>query len=372
MQTHARQRPGLSAAQQTVLRDTGTLMSPAAALHYLRGQTTLARMQLHRIAGTVSPADAITAATRAAAIEQAPRVCTSSPKQTGCTLNCSQGHRCTCTGAPMPRLAPRATRRAPTRIEQRASDFGALDLLHQEHDATAGEVAEQMTVGDKVMARVYRWGWRIALVAAAAIWMTGCGGGAAPADRFEPALAPSAQQATAPAVSVLVVGDSTMTPYWPGERSTPDLVAELTGATVTNLAVSGSTSCQADLAAIRAARADVVVSNYGMNEAYGNSGAPRYSRDEYAKCLRDIEAAARDAGSALVMLAANPTLPSPGWDAARIDAYNATKRGTPGAYYCAQPSIRWTADELPDGQHPNARAKPLIAAALATCIRNAL
>lgn len=364
---------GMTAAQQRVMQETGLLMSHSAALHHLRNETALARMQLHRISGTVSPADAITAATRAAAIEQAPRGCTSSPKQTGCNTNCGQGRRCTCTGASMPRLAPRATRRAPTRIEQRASDFGALDLTHQEHDATAGEVAEQMTVGDKVMARVYRWGWRIALVAAAGIWMTGCGGGAAPADRFEPALAPSAQQATAPALSVLIVGDSTMTPVYPGEASTPDIVQQLLpGDRITNAAVSGTTACQADLQAIRTAHADVVVANYGINDAYGNASAPRHSLTDYAACLAAIADAARDAGSALVMLEANPILPSPGWNPARIADYNQAKRATGGAYYCAQPAIRWTSAELPDGQHPAAPAKPAIAAALATCIRNAL
>ena len=55
---------GMTAAQQRVMQETGLVMSHSAALHHLRSKTTLARMQLHRIAGTVSPADAITAATR--------------------------------------------------------------------------------------------------------------------------------------------------------------------------------------------------------------------------------------------------------------------------------------------------------------------
>ena len=197
--------------------------------------------------------------------------------------------------------------------------------------------------------------------------LTGCGGGGGDANELTPSVATQSRS-----MSVLVVGDSTMTPYWPGERSTPDYLAEMTGASVTNLSVSGTDACQADLAAIRAARADVVVANYGLNDAYGASGQPRHSLTEYAKCLDAIDAAARDAGSVLVLLAANPTLPSPGWDSARIDSYNQVKRATGGAYYCAQPAIRWTAAELPDGQHPNSRAKPAIASALAECIGRAL
>lgn len=299
------------------------------------------------------------------------------PRQHGCTLNCHQGHRCTCTGASMPELSPRPARSAPTRIEKTASDFGALDLLHKEHDATASEVAEQMTGRQKLLARAYYYGWRAslaALVFTGAAMLTGCGGGAAPADRFEPSLAaPAAQQATAPALSVLIVGDSTMTPVYPGEASTPDIVQQLLpGDRITNAAVSGTTACQADLHAIRTARVHVVVANYGINDAYGNASAPRHSLTDYAACLAAIADAARDAGSALVMLEANPILPSPGWDPARIADYNQVKRATGGAYYCAQPAIRWTNAELPDGQHPAASAKPAIAAALVRCIRNAL
>lgn len=203
------------------------------------------------------------------------------------------------------------------------------------------------------------------ILSAACAALTACGGGG-DAPEFTPSVAPQSKS-----LSVLVVGDSTMTPYWAGERSTPDYLAELTGASVTNIAVSGTDACQADLAAIRAAKASVVVANYGLNDAYGAAGQPRYSLDAYAACLAAIDAAARDAGSVLVLLAANPTLPSPGWDAGRIDAYNHVKRGI-GAYYCAQPAIRWGSAELPDGQHPNAGAKPAIAAALAACIRSAL
>lgn len=202
------------------------------------------------------------------------------------------------------------------------------------------------------------------IISAACALLAACGGGGSAVD------APDAR-AHAHGLSVLVVGDSTMTPYWPGERSTPDYLAELTGATVTSLAVSGTDACQADLAAIRAAKASVVVANYGLNDAYGAAGQPRYSLTEYAKCLDAIDAAARDAGSVLVLLEANPTLPSPGWDAGRIDDYNQVKRGI-GAYYCAQPALAWTSAELPDGQHPSKRAKPSIAATLADCIRRAL
>lgn len=204
---------------------------------------------------------------------------------------------------------------------------------------------------------------RSLITAAACALLAACGGGGAP--EFTPSTAPAAQAHAAP--TVLVLGDSTFTPYWPGERSTPDYLPW----PVVNRAVSGTDACQADLAAIRAARADAVVANFGLNDAYGANGAPRYSLDAYAGCLRAIDAAARDAGSVLVLMAANPTLPSPGWDAGRIDSYNAVKRGI-GAYFCTIPALSWTSVELPDGQHPSAAAKPAIAAALANCIERAL
>lgn len=198
---------------------------------------------------------------------------------------------------------------------------------------------------------------RVCTLAVCALLAACGGGGNEDAAEFVPALA------TKPAPSVLVVGDSTMTPYWPGERSTVDYLPWPSA----NLAVSGSTACDADLVAIRAARARVVVANYGLNDAYGANGSPRHSPERYSDCLRDIDRAARDAGSVLVLLAANPTLPSPGWDAGRIDDYNAVKRSI-GAYYCPMPALAWSSTHLPDGQHPSQAAKPAIAAALADCI----
>lgn len=207
----------------------------------------------------------------------------------------------------------------------------------------------------------------LATVAGAlAALLTGCGGGGGTeqAPDFTPA------SVSAP-MSVLVLGDSTMTPYWPGEASVPEMVRAATGWRVDNRAVSGSTSCQADMDAIRTARADVVTANYGLNDAYGLAGAPRHDMGAYTDCLERIAAAARDAGSVLVLVAANPVLASPGWDATRIDGYNAAKRGIGGAFYCALPSIAWSLETLPDGQHPNRRAKPDIAAALLGCVGRA-
>lgn len=207
---------------------------------------------------------------------------------------------------------------------------------------------------------IFKTASAIALLAA----LTGCGGGSEPAPDVTPA-------SVSRPLSVLVLGDSTMTPYWPGEASVPEMVRAATGWRVDNRAVSGSTACQADLDAIRTARADVVTANYGLNDAYGLAGAPRHDMGAYADCLERIAAAARDAGSVLVLVAANPVLASPGWDATRIDGYNAVKRGIGGAYYCALPSIAWSLENLPDGQHPNWRAKPEIAAALVGCVRRA-
>lgn len=205
---------------------------------------------------------------------------------------------------------------------------------------------------------------KTASAAALLVALAGCGGGSEPAPDATPS------SASRP-LSVLALGDSTMTPYWPGEASVPEMVRAATGWRVDNRAVSGSTACQADLDAIRTSRADVVTANYGLNDAHGLSGAPRHDLSAYADCLERIAAAARDAGSALVLVAANPVLASPGWDAARIDGYNAAKRGIGGAYYCALPAITWSLQNLPDGQHPNGRAKPEIAAALVACIGRA-
>lgn len=199
---------------------------------------------------------------------------------------------------------------------------------------------------------------------ACALLLAACGGGGG-----GEAEAPTVHIASQPR-TVLFVGDSTFTRYWPGQISTPDHIAQMTGARVQNLAVPGTTACDAPLAQIREAHADIVVANYGLNDAYGHGGMPRYSLDTYSTCLRAIAAAAHDAGSALVMLAANPILPSPGWDAGRIDPYNAVKRGI-GSYYCDQPALAWSFTYLPDGQHPSSAATQAIASALAICIERA-
>lgn len=201
------------------------------------------------------------------------------------------------------------------------------------------------------------------IASACAALLTACGGGESP--RVAPITQSASQQRT-----ILFVGDSTFTRYWSDQVSTPDRIAQMTGTRVQNLAVSGTTACDAPLEQIRAARADIVVSGYGLNDAYGNAGAPRNSLAAYATCLRAIAAAADDAGSVLVWLAANPILPSPGWDASRIHTYNAVTRGV-GSYYCAQPDLAWSLTYLPDGQHPSPAAIPAIASSLAICIERA-
>lgn len=200
------------------------------------------------------------------------------------------------------------------------------------------------------------------IACAAAALLTACGG---LADQ------PDARAHSAPG-TVLVIGDSTMTPVYVGERATPDYLADLTGAAVTNLAVSGTTACQADLAAIRAARADVVVANYGINDI-GNGA------EVYRDCMGRVANAARDAGSVLVLLQANRIVAGGQWSHARsndaIAVIEVEKRAVAvdtGSYYCAQPALQWSLDLVPDGVHPGAKAKPLIAAALAACISRAM
>ena len=205
------------------------------------------------------------------------------------------------------------------------------------------------------------------ITAAACACLVACGGGAGPDPVFV-----TSGSAQAHRISVLVVGDSTMTPVYVGERATPDYVADLTGAAVTNLAVSGTTACQADLAAIRAARADVVVDNFAINDS-GNSV------EVYRECMGRIAAAAREAGSVLVLLQANRIVPGGQWSHARsndaIAVMEAEKRAIAidtGGYYCAQPALPWSLDLVPDGVHPGGKAKPAIAATLADCIGRAL
>lgn len=220
--------------------------------------------------------------------------------------------------------------------------------------------------------RVPTWVKLAALVALIGLagGLTGCGGGGSDAVELQPAIAP---HAAAPApVSVLVLGDSTMTPYWPGQQSTPDLLRAATGWAIENMAVSGTTACQAPLDAIRKTRAGVVVANYGLNDAYGANASPLHSTDAYAACLQKIADAAREAGAVLIWMESNPILSNPGWDAERIKSYDAVKRSIGPAYYCAQPAVAWDMRSLPDGMHPNNTARPAIAAALAACILRAI
>lgn len=220
--------------------------------------------------------------------------------------------------------------------------------------------------------RVPTWLKLAALVALIGLagGLTGCGGGGSDAVEMQPAIV---VHAAAPApVSVLFVGDSTMTPYWAGQQSTPELVRTSTGWSVENIAVSGTTACQAPIDTIRKTRAAVVVANFGLNDAYGANASPRHSTDAYAACLQRIADAARDAGAALVWMESNPILSNPGWDAERIKSYDATKRSVGPAYYCAQPAVAWDMRSLPDGMHPNNTVRPAIATALAACIRSAL
>ena len=163
---------GMTAAQLAVLRSTGMTMSHSAAVHQLRGENALARTPLHRLVGTISPADAINAATRAAAIEQAPRTaCTGSPKQLGCTANCGQGRRCTCSGTPA----------RTGRLEAAMSDFGILDLAYREDsEPTEAEIDRSLTPAARVAAKVWPTVWRVFLGAFlmwVAMMIAGCGGG---------------------------------------------------------------------------------------------------------------------------------------------------------------------------------------------------
>lgn len=204
------------------------------------------------------------------------------------------------------------------------------------------------------------------IAALSACILTACGGGGG-TDSTAPDTAPAEI-----APSVLMLGDSTLTRYWPGAQSTPDHLQALTGWTVTNAAVSGQDACQAPLQQIRSTTALVVAANYGLLDAYGDAGKPRHTPDQYRICLERIAAAAKDAGAVLVWIQATPTLPSPGWDTQQIAPYDALKRQVGPAYYCEAPKISWTSAELPDGQHLSTPAMIASAAQIAACIKSAL
>jgi len=207
------------------------------------------------------------------------------------------------------------------------------------------------------------------ITAAACAALAACGGGGS-------ADVPDAQGLTRRAAeTVLVVGDSTMTPVYPGERSTPDYVADLTGAAVTNLAVPGTVACQADVAAIRAAHADIVTANYALNDAVRAEGR------QYEPCLRAIAAAAADAGSVLILVESNPVIEDSDpagwhvmseWGRQQLEAIKRRVAVDVGAMYCALPTRAWTYTDTPDRVHPTTRAKRFVAGAVATCIGKAL
>lgn len=218
------------------------------------------------------------------------------------------------------------------------------------------------------MARHCKTPLRTAWSALFAAALTACGGGS---DTYPTTAQPQAIQ-QAP-LTVLTLGDSTTTPVYPGERSVPGLLADATGWRVTNIGVSGTTACMADLPAIRSARAAVVTANYAIND----SAFETLPHDR--ECWDAIAAATKDAGSVLVVIESNPIAPGGQWSYSRDDAtrrqFEAQKQRfatDAGAYYCRLPAITWTLDQLPDGVHPGALVKPLIAARYADCIRRAL
>ena len=177
---------GLTAAQQAVFRDTGLLLSHAAAVYQLRGQTSIGRAALAEIFSTLTGPE----------IPQT-RTATSAPR-IGCTTSCTPDHRCTCHGGPLNGFEPKPANRSVSAIEQAVSDFGALDLHRDEDTPTAGQIAEQLTPNTARAASAWRWLWRaasigimVALGVTMASALTGCGGGGGDDQdaRIEPALA---------------------------------------------------------------------------------------------------------------------------------------------------------------------------------------
>lgn len=177
---------GLTAAQQAVFRDTGLLLSHAAAVYQLRGQTSIGRAALAELFSTLTGPE----------IPQT-RTATSAPR-IGCTTSCKPDHRCTCHGGPLNGFEPKPANRSVSDLEQAVSDFGALDLHRDEDTPTAGQIAEQLTPNTARAARAWRWLWRaasigimVALGVTVAGALTGCGGGGGDDQdaRIEPALA---------------------------------------------------------------------------------------------------------------------------------------------------------------------------------------
>lgn len=162
---------GLTAAQQAVFRDTGLLLSHAAAVYHLRGQTSIGRAALAEIFSTLTGPE----------IPQT-HTATSAPR----------------IGGPLNGFEPKPANRSVSAIEQAVSDFGALDLHRDEDTPTAGQIAEQLTPNTARAASAWRWLWRaasigimVALGVTMASALTGCGGGGGDDQdaRIEPALA---------------------------------------------------------------------------------------------------------------------------------------------------------------------------------------
>lgn len=202
------------------------------------------------------------------------------------------------------------------------------------------------------------------IASACAALLTACGGGTS----IEPGMA-TASAAPASQRIALFVGDSTFTASYHGESRTPDLVQ---GVIAVNAAVSGTTSCAADLAQIKSMHATFVIANYAINDSVA------LTSDQYTACMQQIATAAKDAGSELILVEANAIVPGGSWSAHHdqeavrsMEAIKVQIAQQVGAYYCRQPLIDWSLAYLPDGVHPGAAAKPLIAAAIAACIERA-
>lgn len=197
--------------------------------------------------------------------------------------------------------------------------------------------------------------------------LTACGGGGA-AGADQPTVHAAARPASAP--DILFMGDSTFTPVYAGELATPDYAAG--SKRYVNAAVSGTMACQAPLDAVRQYLPRVVVANYAINDS---ADTPL---DQYSQCLRQIATVTAEVGAVLVLVEANTIVPGGRWSYARsnevIATFEAAKQAVArdtGSYYCRQPQIAWSLDLIPDGVHPGNQAKPLIGAAINTCIERA-
>lgn len=365
---------GMTAVQMHVLQTTGMAMSHKAALAHLSAEAASARayhMRMHRLAGTISPEAAALAAARAAEIEQGPR-------QIGCTAACKRGQRCACLGAPRPELSPRPARTAPTALEQHASDFGALDLQHREdQEPSAGDINEQMRPREALAARVYRWAWRGALVAAAAIWLAGCGGGSPEPEpepaQLVPAIATTSRAHATAAPLAEVWGDSTMVRIYPDQVGDAVAYADIAlGQPLINSAVSGSTADSVTPERIAASSARNVVMNWGINDT--DLSTP----DRYRLNLTRLAVAARLAGKTAVLLESTPIVPGGRVSSHRSEPlrrdFEVIKRQVAvdtGAYYCALPAKTWTLADKPDGVHEHDAAAQWKGRALADCLTRA-